>query len=122
MGVQELDEALGEQELEKDQEQDIGDGDDESDLDREHGQRRVRTMLDPKLPSEAEVKQHYLTHMPFRNWCPHCVRGRGKEMDHKKRDAEAHSMPEYHMDYCFPGDEDGQKLTVLTRSSRGTRR
>ena len=79
----------------------------------EHGQRRVRPMLDPKLPSETEVKEHCLTHMPYRNWCPHCVRGRGKEMDHKKRDTEAHSVPEYHMDYCFPGDEDGQRLTIL---------
>ena len=23
----------------------------------------------PVLPSEAEVEQHELTHLPFRNWC-----------------------------------------------------
>ena len=22
-------------------------------------------------------------------------------------------IPEYHLDYCFPGDEEGQKLTTL---------
>ena len=52
--------------------------------------------------------------MPYRNWCPHCVRGRGKEMDHRaKRGTEEESLPEYHMDDCFPGDEGGQKLTIL---------
>ena len=35
-------------------------------------------------------------------------------MDHRsKRAAEEESLPEYHMDYCFPGDEGGQKLTIL---------
>jgi hypothetical protein len=82
--------------------------------DQEHGKRRTRPMLDPKLPSEAEVQQHRLTHMPYRNWCPHCVRGRGREMDHKKRqDNEEPTVPEYHMDYCFPGDEGGQKMMIL---------
>jgi hypothetical protein len=82
--------------------------------DHEPGRRRTRPMLDPKLPSETEVQQHCLAHMPFRNWCPHCARGRGREMDHKKKwENEEPTVPEYHMDYCFPGDEDGQKLTIL---------
>ena len=35
-------------------------------------------------------------------------------MDHRsKRAAEEESLPEYHMGYCFPGDEGGQKLTIL---------
>ena len=33
----------------------------------------VRRLLDPKLPSENEVENHYLCgHLPFRNWCPVC--------------------------------------------------
>ena len=43
------------------------------------GVRRPRKMLDPKEPSEEERKDHALTHLPFRSWCRHCVRGRGKE-------------------------------------------
>ena len=35
-------------------------------------------------------------------------------MDHRsKRGTEDESLPEYLMDYCFPGDEGGQKLTIL---------
>ena len=44
-------------------------------LDQERGQRKTKRMLDPKLPSQEEVRQHCLTHMPYRNWCAHCVRG-----------------------------------------------
>ena len=36
----------------------------------------------PVLPGEAEVEQHELTHLPFRNWCRHCVRAKGKECPH----------------------------------------
>ena len=80
----------------------------------ECGKRDARPMLDPNLPSWAEVWLHNLTQMLYRNWCPHCLRGWGKEMDHKSRKEDKEvSLPEYHLDYCFPRDEDGQKLTIL---------
>ena len=81
----------------------------------EAGKRNTRKLHDPKLPKEDEVKEHFLSgHMPFRSWCPHCVKGRGKEMEHRKKDDEDQAgIPEYHMDYCFPGDEHGERLTVL---------
>jgi hypothetical protein len=84
-------------------------------VEEEYGKREVRKLHDPKLPNEQEVKEHSLSgHMPFRSWCPHCVRGRGKEMEHKrKEDEEEVGIPEYHMDYCFPGDAEGERLTVL---------
>jgi len=33
-------------------------------------------------PSDAEIRAHNLTHLPFRSWCPHCVRG--KEQDRER--------------------------------------
>ena len=33
------------------------------------GTRNPRRMLDPKLPSQREVDEHNLTHLPYRNWC-----------------------------------------------------
>ena len=87
----------------------------EEGVDEEFGKRVTRKLHDPKLPNEQEVKEHNLSgHMPFRSWCPHCVRGRGKEMEHKRKDEEDETgIPEYHMDYCFPGDAEGERLTVL---------
>ena len=88
----------------------------------ENGRRNVRRLLDPKLPSAEEVRVHGLTHLPYRNWCPHCVRGRGREMDHQRKSEEDQGgVPEYHMDYCFPGDEEGQKLVVLAVVERRSR-
>ena len=34
----------------------------------------MRKLLDPRLPNKEEVKEHELSgHLPYRNWCPHCV-------------------------------------------------
>ena len=75
--------------------------------------RKVKKMMDPLLPSESEVREHQLTHLPFRNWCHHCVRGRGKETNHTKKDRDVRGLDEFHVDYCFPGDEFGHRLSVL---------
>ena len=42
----------------------------------------ARPGIVPVLLSEAEVEQHELTHLPFRSWCRHCVRAKGKESPH----------------------------------------
>ena len=83
--------------------------------------RKVTRMLDPKLPTKAEIAEHQLTHLPYRNWCPHCVKGRGKERDHRKHEVDEPGLPEYHVDYCFPGNAEGEKLTVLAIVERHTK-
>ena len=62
------------------------------------GARNPRKMLDPKLPSQREVDEHCLTHLPYRNWCPRCVAGKGKAAPHFKRKSRNDSMPEIHFD------------------------
>ena len=99
----------------EEREEEIGLEEEEEGETAEHGRRRVKKVHDPKLPTSEEVKEHYLSgHMPYRSWCHHCVGGRGRERDHtKKGDEEQQGIPEYHMDYCFPGDEFNERLTVL---------
>ena len=83
--------------------------------------KRIRKMLDPKLPTQDEIDLHMLSHLPYRNWCEHCVKGRGKEMDHK-RAVEQRNTIEFHMDFCFPGAEDEKEtLTILVIRERRTR-
>ena len=36
----------------------------------------------PKRPSKAEVDEHMLSHLPYRSWCAHCVRGKAKSKRH----------------------------------------
>ena len=74
----------------------------------------VRKLVDPKLPSEKEVEEHYVRgHFPYRNWCHICVRAKGKDMGHQKEGGKERKVPEYHFDYCFPGDELGFRWTIL---------
>ena len=85
------------------------------------GTRPVTKMLDPKLPSLEEVLAHQLNHIPYRNGSPHSVKGRGKEMNHKQRNPdEQNGISEYHLDYCFPGDE-WHRLTILVAIERHTK-
>ena len=57
---------------------------------------------DPKEPSKEEKEEHDKTHIPFRDWCRHCVRGRGKEEACRKVTRETEDY-EIHMDFMFMG-------------------
>ena len=50
---------------------------DEDDEVGESGARTLIRMQDPILPSRQEVEDHEKTHLPYRSWCTHCVRGNG---------------------------------------------
>ena len=45
----------------------------------EYGMRKTVKRQDPKEPTKEEMEEHEKTHMPFRSWSRHCVRGRVKE-------------------------------------------
>ena len=83
--------------------------------------RKPVKMMDPKLPTQAEVDEHNITHLPFRNLCPQCVKGRGRAADHV-RQAREDGMMEIHADYCFPYTADKQdKYTLLVAREKATR-
>ena len=67
-------------------------------------------MSSPGEPTKEERSAHEATHMPFRSWCRHCVRGRGVAAPHrikKKKDKEAEeSSPKICIDSAFLGKED----------------
>ena len=68
---------------------------------------------DPKKPTPEERAERELTHLRFRNWFRHCVRGRGVEEACKKSDGSV-EIPEVHMDFMFMGEERTDKtLAVL---------
>ena len=83
-------------------------------------ERAAKEVVDPRRPSEREVKEHNLHHLPYRNWCKICVQAKGKDNDHRKSTQEERGLSEYSFDYCFPGDELGCKLTVLVGRERVT--
>ena len=88
----------------------------------EAGRRRPMNKLSPKEPSEEERREHDLTHLPFRNWCRHCVRGRGKEEPCRRSGRGEAEVPEIHVDFMFMGEErGGHTLTFLVAKERGSK-
>ena len=80
------------------------------------GARRPVRLQDPAKPSAEEISERTMTHLPFRSWCCHSVRGKGRSMDHRKvRDGRG--LPEIHVDYCFMGtsEEDGVRTIVVAK-------
>ena len=94
---------------------------DDGDEEQESGTRAPRKVLDPKLPTEAEIAEHELTHLPFRSWCVHCVRGRGEALPHKRANRDGDSVSELHMDYCFLDKRDEEVQPVLVVRERDDR-
>ena len=72
---------------------------------------KPRVMRKPKQPTRAEIEEHEATHMPPRDWCPDCVRGRGISNQHRKhrphiQDAAVRgeaTIPTTSIDYTFIG-------------------
>ena len=90
-------------------------------LSRDDGAREVKKLVDPLKPTQKEVDEHNLFHTPYRNWCPICVKAKGKSLDHQRKvETNPSGYSEYSFDYGFPGDEFGFKLTVLGRKERRT--
>ena len=42
----------------------------------------------PYQPTQAEISNHSLTHLPYRSWCPICVKAKGNASGH--RSVESH--------------------------------
>ena len=60
--------------------------------------RRAKGTKVPIKPSQEEVEEHMLTHLPFRSWCSHCVRGKAKGKPHKKKEEEDKEVPTIALD------------------------
>ena len=63
---------------------------------KEEEARNMRGKKPIRQPSQEEYDEHMRTHMPFRKWCPHCVKGKRKNDPHKtpleKEDQEIPTM------------------------------
>ena len=44
----------------------------------------LKKARDPKLPSAADIAEHELTHIPYRDWCKWCNLGRGRGIPHRQ--------------------------------------
>ena len=63
--------------------------------------RRPRGSRRPDQPSEAERKEHELTHLPYRSWCRFCVGGRKTNRGHGVIHEHDRAVNSFHVDFCF---------------------
>ena len=83
--------------------------------------RGPKYIRDIRLPSLEEFQKHMMTHLPYRSWCEHCVKSRGKEAPRRAQSTES-DLPEVSMDFCFPFKDDGTGgLIILVARERHTR-
>ena len=70
---------------------------------------------DPRTPTQAEVDEHNMTHLPYRSWCTQSAHGRGDAHPHRKSGDEGRDVQKLHVDSCFMRkvDEKVQPILVL---------
>ena len=59
----------------------------------------VKVLPSPALPSQKEVDSHSVLHLPYRDWCPACVKAKGREDGHPKVATKREGKPIAVMDY-----------------------
>ena len=74
--------------------------------------REAKALPRPNEPIEQQRAQHNLTHLPYRSWCEHRVRAKGKERQSKRN---TDTQPVIQIDYSFANTgADVQQRTILT--------
>ena len=105
---------------ERQDEQDVdqeGTGDEGEDGEGE--QAPVRFRRNPSgMPSKRERDEHETTHIPFREWCPACVMGRGRRHPHRHvhrdDDDQEKRRPIIGMGYFFMKNKKGGDDNMIT--------
>ena len=86
--------------------------------------RKAKGIKVDERPTQEEVDLHELTHLPFRSWCAHCVKGKAKGLPHHKSDSNS-TIPVVSIDYTFmrdgkkEDDESGMPIMVLKDRETG---
>ena len=100
--------------------EDGGAGEDEGGdvaVEEECGERVARVARPPREPSRQEREKHEISHLPPRDWCAHCRRGRGIKGVHSGRSTAEHLYPIISIDYAYIGSssEDDEKMFAESR-------
>ena len=59
-----------------------------------------RILPDPGQPTQKQLDDHRIDHLPFRSWCPECVAGRATGEQHIARKEEK-QISTLSMDYLY---------------------
>ena len=81
---------------------------------------RAKVVREGYSPTQKEIDEHVVSHLPFRAWCRHCVKGKAKGLPHRiKKDKVEEQIPLVSIDYMFmhdkqkEGEERGMPILAL---------
>ena len=76
------------------------------DVDEDDIARNPRVARRPAAPTKAMIMAHEVHHADYREWCAHCVAGKGVSHKHSTSDKESRSdTAEFCLDYAFMTEE-----------------
>ena len=84
----------------------------------------------PRGPTQLEREQREALHLPYRDWCGHCVRGAGEKTPHRRKgfeteDEKRNKVPRMVLNYHFMSTRDagnGKNLVLAMKDeSAGSR-
>ncbi len=78
--------------------------------------REPASLRSPMRPCQEDAERHYLTHLPYRNWCPVCVRAKAKEDAHRRAadsPEDKSGLPTVSLDYALINDETDKEMKLL---------
>ena len=71
---------------------------DEEQQHEHHEAHRARGLRQPQQPTPQQIAEHNLTHLPYRNWCPIRVQGKGRQDNYKKQQSR---QPVIQVDFAY---------------------
>ena len=75
-------------------------------VDEEDIARNPKVARRPAAPTKAMIMAHEVHHADYREWCEHCVAGKGVSHTHRTSDRESRSdIAEFCLDYAFMTEE-----------------
>jgi glutaredoxin len=93
------------------------DADSEGEIESEGVMPKVKVSSD--MPSKEDVDSHMVTHIPYRSWCDHCVRGRAVNDHHPKKKSEESSVPVISIDYAYFGETSEERKERKEKEKNG---
>ena len=77
--------------------------------------KSVKMKKTPRQPSQREQEEHERTHLPFRDWCTHCIKAKSRNDPHKRETDEMKeeelrddAISTVSFDYSYFNDKLGQ--------------
>jgi hypothetical protein len=80
---------------------------DQKDLGEGEEGRATKGARAPVKPGRQEIEDHERSHIPFRSWCAHCMRGKAKASPHPGGQETARQKPIVSIDYAYLGIKRG---------------